>query len=241
MPQGQFGKVRAFNDFTSPMGDISWGSGQVDLGGGVGFVSVNEGTVNEITDEGNGKLQFLTDTGDNDNVCLLAGKFRPAEHPVMEARFTVADDTNVAFFVGFTETMAFDTPVMPAEHATATMTYQGSGGMVGLQYDLDSTTSDWRAVMGDGGAAISDSGTTGVRASDAPVADEYQVVRVELHSDGSGSVYLDEEVVKRFDTGTLLTTTDFFYAVLMLENREGAAKELEVDYFFAEAARDWSI
>ena len=45
--------------------------------------------------------------------------------------------------------------------------------------------------------------------------------------------------IKRFSTGTLLTTTDLFFATLMIENRSGAARVLEVDYFDGEAGRDW--
>ena len=33
---------------------------------------------------------------------------------------------------------------------------------------------------------------------------------------------------------------DLFFAVLMLENREAAAKEFEVDYVYARGFRDWT-
>ena len=46
-------------------------------------------------------------------------------------------------------------------------------------------------------------------------------------------------LIKRFSTGTLLTSTDLFYAVLMIENRSAAANVLEVDYFYGEGGRDW--
>lgn len=236
---GQFGKVRAFNDFIAPQGDLTWGTGVVELGGGWAFVSVNEGTVNDVTDESGGVLQFLTDTGDNDNVCLLAGLFDPSEGGcVMEARFKVADDVaNTALFAGFSETLSLATPVMPAEFATATMTYNGSGGLVGMQWDSDATTNDWRACAGDGGAASGGAGN-GTRANDAAVADDYDLVRVEIDG-GSGDArcYLNGTLVDTFEA--CVTTTDLFYAVLMCENRTGAALELEVDYVYAEGGRDW--
>ena len=235
---GQFGKIRVFNDFIAPQGDVTWGTGVVELGGGVSFVSVNEGTVNDVADESGGVLQFLTDTADNDNVCLLAGKFDPSQGGVvMEARFKVADDLGVGIFVGFSETMALDTPVCPAEFGTTTMTYNGTGGMVGAQYDDDGTTDNWRAVMGDGGAAVASSANGIIATQTAPSANDWQLVRVELHPDGSGDVYVNNEHVKAFDAG--LTPTDLVYAVLLVENRTGAGRELEVDYFYAEGARDW--
>tara|TARA_S200002703_G_scaffold53040_1_gene45843 strand:+ start:323 stop:1051 length:729 start_codon:yes stop_codon:yes gene_type:complete len=241
MPQGQFSRVRTFHDFQGGMGDVTWGTGEVDLGDGLGMVSVNEGTINTVADEANGVVQFLTDTGDNDNVALYAGQYSIDNGgAVIEARFKVADDLGVGLFVGFTETLALDTPVMPAEFATTTMTYNGSGGMVGAQYDDDGTTDGWRAVMGDGGAAISDSGNGILSDAAAPSADTYQLVRVEVYSNGGGQVSVDEKVIKKFDTGTLLTPTDNFYAVVMCENRTAAAREFEIDYFFSEGHRDWT-
>lgn len=240
MPQSEMGIIEAKQDFTGSHEDTTWGTGTVDLGDGWAMCSVNEGTLNKVTDESNGVLQFLTDTGDNDNVCLFAGPFRPSDGGVtVEARFKVADDLVVGLFCGFTETLAVATPVMPAEFATATMTYNGSGGMLGLQYDDDGTTDDWRAVMGDGGANTGGTASAnGVRANATVTANVYDVVRAELNQDGSGAVYLNEVLVKKYAAG--LTNTDLFYAVVMCENREAAAKEFEVDYAIARGYRNWA-
>jgi hypothetical protein len=243
MPQGSYGEIRAFNDFGGATGDITWGAGQVDLGGGWGLVSVNEGTINEVVDESGGVIQFLTDTADNDNVCLIAGKFDPSKGPVsFEARFkcpTVL--TRQAVYAGFTETMALDTPVMPAEFATATMTYNGSGGMLGLLWDSDATTNAWKALCGDGGAVSGSTkyGANGTNATDAMVANEYDIVRVNLYPSGFGEVWHDEELVASGQTG--LTATDLVFAVLMIENRTAANEEFEVDYVAAKGVRDWSV
>jgi len=236
--QSQFGKLEVWNDFLAPQGDLTWGTGVVELGGGVAMVSVNEGTINDVADEGGGVLQFLTDTGDNDNVCLISGKFEASEGAVMEARFKVADDLGVGIFAGFSETMALDTPVVPAEFATTTMTYNGTGGMVGAQYDTDGTTDGWRAVMGDGGAAVASSANGILSTATAPSADQWQIVRAHLNPDGSGEVYVDGKLIKKFTAG--LTATDLFYAVLIVENRTAAAREVEVDYFYARGNRDWN-
>jgi hypothetical protein len=45
-------------------------------------------------------------------------------------------------------------------------------------------------------------------------------------------------LIKTFDPG--LTATDLFYPVLMIENRSGNARVLEVDYMFGESGRDWA-
>lgn len=245
---GGYGKVRVWDDFLGPDNDLTWGTGTVKVGN-FGFVSVNEGTYEWTVDEPGGILAITTDTGDNDNACLMAGTFKPADGGMItEWRYKFNSATLGSVFVGFTETLALDTPVMPAEFATATMTYNGSGGMVGLQFDTDGTTDDFRAVMGDGGAAISDS-SNGTRASATIAADSWYISRVIVNPDGSAECWhgggSDTEadafrLVKRFNTGTLLTTTDVFYAVCMFENRSAAARVFEVDYGLAEGNRDWT-
>jgi hypothetical protein len=242
MPQGSFGTVTAYNDFLGSFEDVTWASTSVDLNCGWFMVSVNEGTLQKVVDEDGGILQFLTDGGDDDNVCLLSGPYRPSNGPLtLEARFKIANDIASAIYVGFTETMALGTPLMPAEFDTATMTYNGSGGMVGLQWDSDGTTDAWRALAGDGGAvANSDNyGANGTTATDAVVADEFDIVKVVLYPSGRAEVWHDEELVASGQTD--LTATDQFYACIMCENRTGTALQFEVDYVFAEGVRDWTV
>jgi hypothetical protein len=252
MAQGR-GKIEYGSDFTGILNDVAWGAGTLvaPLPGDLGFTSVNEGSFASTVDESGGILAITTDTADNDNAAIIAGKFAPRDGVMsMRARFKYSNvDTSI--FVGFAETMALDTPVMPAEFATATMTYNGTGGIVGLQYDVDGTTDDFRAVYGDGGASKSDAGN-GVRANATVTADRWFEAEVILFPDGTAECWLGDSghvqgtsketrmrLIKRFSAGTLLTTTDLFYAVLMIENRSGNARVLEVDYMFGDAGRDW--
>lgn len=250
---GSFGLVKFGSDFTGIYDSVAWGASQLVAGdglGGWGFVSVNEGSFASTVDEEGGILAITTDTGDNDNAVLIGPKLKPANGDAwIEARFKYSN-VDCAVFVGFSETMALDTPVMPAEFATATMTYNGTGGMLGLQYDVDGTTDDFRAVMGDAGAGVSGSSTTGIRANATLTADRWFIARVNLHQDGSGTVLLSDSghvdgagypamrVIKRFAAG--LTPTDLFYPVVMIENRSANARVLEVDYAFGQGGRDWA-
>lgn len=250
---GANGRIAFGSDFTGLYDSVAWGASQLvageGLGNGLGFTSVNEGSFASTVDESGGVLAITTDTGDDDNAVLVAGKFAPRDGQMwMEARFKYSN-VDCAVFVGFAETMAKDTPVLPAEFATATMTYN-PGGLIGFSYDVDGTTDDFRAVMGDGGAAISDS-SNGIRANATLTADRWITARVILNPDGSGECWLGHSgnansnkmnnlrMVKRFTTGTLLTPTDLFFAVLGIENRSGNARVLEVDYMVGEAGRDW--
>jgi len=158
---GHYGTVRGGSHFLAPDNDLTWGAGTINIDG-VGMVSVNEGTLEWTVDEPNGVVAFTTDTGDNDNCCLMLGAFQPSTQGGMfcEARFKFNSATLGSVFVGFTETLVLATPVMPAEFATATMTYNGSGGMIGAQFDTDATTNDFRACAGDGGAGGGGDGGT---------------------------------------------------------------------------------
>ena len=247
------GKVEFGSDFVGTYDSVVWGAASLvaTLPGDLGFTSVNEGSFASTVDESGGILAITTDTADNDNAAIIAGKFAPRDGVMnVRARFKYSN-VDCAIFVGFSETMALDTPVMPAEFATATMTYNGTGGMVGLQYDVDGTTDDFRAVYGDGGASKSDA-SNGVRANATVTADRWFEAEVILYPDGTAECWLGDSghvqgssnetkmrLIKRFSAGTLLTTTDLFYAVLMIENRSGNARVLEVDYLYGSAGRDW--
>lgn len=250
---GSYGKIKFGSDFTGKYDSVVWGAAALvsgdTWGDGIGFVSVNEGSFASTVDEPGGILAITTDTGDNDNAVLFAGPFKAADGGMeVEARFKYSN-VDCAVFVGFTETLDGTTPVMPAEFATATMTYNGTGGMVGFNYDVDGTTDDFRAVMGDGGAAVASSGN-GTRANATVTADRWIIARVVVNPDTSAECWLGDvghadssavpqmRLIKKFDAG--LTATDLMFACLMIENRSGAARVLEVDYMFGEGGRDWA-
>lgn len=243
--QSGFGMVEVWDDFLGPDNDLTWGTGTIKVGN-FGFVSVNEGTLEWTVDEPGGILAITTDTGDDDNAVLMAGAFRPADGDVVtEWRFKFSS-LDCAIFVGFAETLSLATPVMPAEFATATMTYNGTGGMTGLQYDVDGTTDDFRAVAGDVGAATAGAGN-GTRANATLTVDEWYVARVRVDKNGKSYCSLghaDADTqggVKRIAEFTAAVTPgDKFYAVLMIENRSANARVLEVDYGYASATRDWT-
>lgn len=250
MAQGN-GKPIFDNDFTAYYDAQTVGTDTTYLGGGISLIGVNEGSIASTIDETGGVLAITTDTADNDSHGLAAGVFAPRDGTItVEGRFKYSN-VDCAVWFGLTETLDSATPVMPSEFATATMTYNGTGGMIGFNYDVDGTTDDFRAVMGDGGAAISDS-SQGIRANATLTADRWFEAKVILFPDGSGECWLGDSghvqggssetkmrLIKRFSTGTLLTNTDVFFALLLLENRSGNARVLEVDYFRGWAGRDW--
>ncbi|MAH50718.1 hypothetical protein CMI37_33170 [Candidatus Pacearchaeota archaeon] len=252
MTRGTFGETRVWDDFLGPDNDLTWGAGTIKIGN-FGFVSVNEGTYEWTIDEPGGIVAFTTDTGDNDNCALFAGTFQPSLGGCeTEWRVKFNSATLGAVYIGFSETLALATPVMPAEFDTVTMTYNGSGGMMGANLDTDATTNDFRMVGGDGGAVSGNADANGTRANETITADEWYIVRTEINPDGGGQVYVGHkgdqlDLITTSDAvhgtsfaGAIVTATDQQYAVCMFENRSAAARVFEVDYGFARGWRDWT-
>ncbi len=226
-PMLGIGNPRAENHFTG-VGPATIDATITPVGGGWHLIGVNEGSMSYLIDEPGGVLQITNDTGDNDNHALVAGMFRPSLGvAAMEARLKVDNVSDLAIYVGFTETLAIATPVMPAEFATATMTYNGTGGMVGMQFDSDGTVDTWRSVFGDGGAASSNATANGVAGARAAVADVYDIITAEIDTDGTGRVYLNGDLVESVKNA--VTGTDNFFACVMVENRAASAAVWEVD------------
>src|SRR3990167_4733309 len=107
MAQGSNGRVKFGNDFTGAPGTFAVDvplEGQNVLGGGIGLIGVNEGTIASTVDEDGGVLAITTDTGDNDNQALYAAAFKPTSGNMwMEARVKIVDSVaaaRAAVFVG---------------------------------------------------------------------------------------------------------------------------------------------
>jgi len=234
--QGSFGRIRVFEDFLGAPDVTTGGTTALTRVNGLTQLAVGAPTLAQTVDEPGGVLSITTGNTDDNNVVLYAGPFKPADGGcVIEARFKLNSITLGAVFCGFTETLA-TTPVMPAESASGTLDLVATGSEVGMLFDPDDTTDIWKAVAGETNVAATNAPTSGLT---AVVADEWNIVRVEISSDkGDGSCYLNGKLVQTFPA--CVTTTDVQHAVLMVENRASAVI-MEVDYFFAEGFRDWTV
>ena len=243
---GSFGRVRVFEDFLGMAGVSAGAAPATDVVSRIGqlsFVGVAEGTTTMTVDEPGGILALSTTGTDNDNACIFAGPFKPSDGGVvMEFRFKMEDIASSAVFAGWSETLHQTTaPTMPAEStgATPTLSFTGTGGVAGLLHDKDNTTAVWRAVAGDAGAVATDLTTATGTVSAAPVNDEWDIVRVEIDVNGDARIYHDGALID--DVKACVTATDVGYCILMLEERAATVERLEVDYFYAEGGRDWSV
>ena len=249
------GEIIVWSDFTGFVNDHVWGTGTLvgDLANGIGFTSDDEGSFAQTIDEPGGILAITTDVGDDDSAVLFAGPFFARDGETeMKARFKYSN-VDCAIMVGFQETISATAPVMGLEFATATMTYGNVGNVAGMNYDVDGTTDDFRAAMGDAQAALLDS-SNGIRANATVTADRWLEAVVKVHNDGGAEMWLSDighvdadsipnlRLIKHFRRtpggAAGLTTTDPIFAMLMIENRSANARVLEVDYFGAKGYRD---
>jgi hypothetical protein len=248
MPQGTYGKLKAFSHFLDQYSTVLL-TGATPLGGGVSIIGVEEGSIASTLDEPGGLLAITTDTADNDNQFLVAGPFKPQDGGmVMEARFklSVVTTTTCAVFCGFSETLSQATPVMPAEYATATLAINGTGGMAGVVFDTDGTVIDFRSVIADAGAVLAGTKCAGDALGATVTADRFYIVRVEVSNDGYAKVYFgdadDNKKLMLVAQNTVPLDDDVcYFACLGIENRTGAARAFEVDMFGGESWVDWSV
>lgn len=233
---GSFGRIRVFEEFLAAPDVTTGGTTALTRVCNLTQLAVGAPTLAQTVDEPGGILSISTGNTDDNNCVLYAGPFKPSDGGCwIEARFKLNSITLGAVFCGFTETLA-TTPVMPAESSTGTLDLVATGGVVGMLFDPDDTTDIWKAVAGQTNVAATDAPTS---ATTAIVADEWDIVRVEITSDkGDGDCYLNGVLIKSFPA--CVTPGDIAHAVLMVENRASTVI-MEVDYFYAEGARDWTI
>jgi len=245
MGQGTNSKIEVYEHFMNATADSYVDVAQAIGTQGVMCVGIGALTFVGVVDEPGGIQSITTDTTDNNNAALYIGPFMAKDGGVwMETRLKVDAIDDLALFVGFTEILAYDTPVMPAEFATESFVYSSTGSILGLQYDLDATTGDWRACATNDQSYSIDCDSDATRANNPPVADKFDVLRVEVEPNGNGSCWLGTDagalkLVKRFTT-TPVETDVVLFATVMVENRANAAAVLEVDYFNAGGNIDWT-
>ena len=211
------------------------------------YSSVEEGSFATTVNEPGGVLSAVTDTAANSNVCLHTMPFVPADGGCwMETRFKLAVVTTPAIFVGFQGVVDASTPVMGVEFATESAVYNDAIASTGFSFDIDATTDIWRAVGGAEGVAVWDADSLATKVgfnSQAPVADEYDVVRVEIEPDGTAHLYMaaSDGSLQLIKSGKVWTTPGAVaYPVLIVENRTAAANTVEVDYFNCSGTIDWT-
>jgi hypothetical protein len=146
---------------------------------------------------------------------------------VLETRVQLENLDTKEVFIGFS-----------VHGATATITNTASD-FVGFLLSSELTDDeDWHAVY-NGGTAAAVTDSTALDLNDDAVAGEWQILRLELASNGTARWYIDEELLKTVE-GAVSTTTNLALCV-GVEAKGAAIETLDVDYISVKANRDFTV
>lgn len=144
---------------------------------------------------------------------------------VFEARLRINTAvTNAQVVAGFTDVKTLELPAsIGAEDAITTTFTDG----VAFVYDVGAVTDRWFGVGVADDVDAADSGDVGV----APVADVYQILRIEVDADGlSARFYIDGTLVHTI-TNAVTATVDLFATVIVNSTTTGS-KVVDLDYVY---------
>lgn len=169
-----------------------------------------------------------------DSSVLTHGLNWKANQNGLVAQFKLKLDTTIAntsIFVGLTD--AAGTAEMPIEASgTADGLTSNASDACGLMYDTDMDTDEWGLVGVDG-----DSDITFESTGSAPVADTYNVIRIEVDTDGAMTVYLDGAQVGTAQTADSVDPTTVLTPVVAVMSRTTTSVTCDVDYLYCEQNR----
>ena len=245
MAQSGNGRIRLFNDFfgssdltaltadTAPLGDFfAGGEGFEDADAGVAGKSALSGVVALTSANTDADTSFIG-TSIGFDVALMG----PI---VLETRVQLPDLDTKEIFFGLTSILSTDEQlediVINASGSTITM----PADLVGfyLSDELTTVAGDWHAINS-GGTATATTTTTNGQLNNVAVAGEWQVLRLEVMSNGTAYWYIDG-VLKKTVEGAASTTTNVAVCLAAAANTTELAI-LECDYLMVESNRDWTV
>jgi hypothetical protein len=159
---------------------------------------------------------------------------------VLEARVQLPDLDTKEIFFGLTSILSTDEQlediVINASATTITM----PADLVGfyLSDELTTVAGDWHAIN-NGGTATATTTTTNGQLNNVAVAGEWQVLRLEVFSNGTVEWWIDG-VLKKTVEGAVSTTTNMAVCLAAAANTTQMAI-MECDYLSVEANRDWTV
>jgi hypothetical protein len=245
MAQSGNGRIRLFNDFAGVANTLALTADTAQLGdffaGGEGFEDSDAGIAGKDALSG-----VVTLTGANTDadttfigthIMLDVGLMG---NIVLETRVQIPDLDTKEIFFGLTSILSVDEQlediVINASATTITM----PADLVGfyLSDELTTVAGDWHGIH-NGGTTAASTTTTDVQMNNVAVAGEWQVLRVEVASDGTTTWWIDG-VLKQTVTAACSTTTNLA-VVLACGANTTQLVIMDCDYILVEANRDWTV
>lgn len=215
------GTVALFDDFLGDVLADQWNAVETDtdgaqavLAGGIG------GTLRITTGNDDGNAVVLPDLS---GVTSYLNWQASNGGLVMQARIKVSRITLAYIFVGFTDLITIEAPIYASGTADGITT--DASDAVGFVFDTGFETDTWHLA---GVAANTDA--TAQTLTAAPVADDYETLRIEVSAAGVATFYRNGKQVGTAMTGAVTATTDLTPAVYASNTDGTSAATLDVDY-----------
>jgi|TARA_Y100000296_G_scaffold12590_2_gene14615 hypothetical protein len=251
MPQSDRGKIELFNDFftgidISGVADNSTTRTFYNLGDfrlfGDGISEIDSGALAIGSDELSGVVRLTTTNEDKHGAVLgteLAFNVGLMGPIVVEARVRFNNLDTKDAFIGLSDTvgddLAFEDDMITGASTTLTLT---ASDLVGFYLCAELTDDeDWHGVY-KGGSTTGETTSTSVDLDDDAVAGEFQVLRLEVDTNGTARWYIDG-TLKQTVVGAVSTSTDVG-VVCGVQAKGAAIEEMDVDYLLVQANRDWT-
>ena len=250
MAQSGNGRIRLFNDFYSvatflamtadPASAFAYPFGDF-YGGGEGIEDNDAGFAPSTAAPLSGAISINSADTDADTAFIgtQIGFDLALMGPItLEARVQLPDLDTKEIFFGLTSILSTDEQlediVINASSTTITM----PADLVGFYWsDQLSDDDDWHAIY-NGGTASASTTTTDVNLSDDAVAGEWQVLRLEVMSNGTAEWYIDGVLLQTVENAAS-TSTNMAVCLAAAANTTELVV-MECDYLMVEANRDWT-
>ena len=251
MPQSGEGKIRIFDDFigfevpvtstAAPATEPYFTPGGLRVVGQ--GLAENDSGVDGLDSDGVNGVVRLTTTDETEH----SAGFTTNQSFSMSLNSGVSIEARVRFentdtkqvYFGLTDVVTNGVSILEGEQMVGsgtgiTLTASDLCGFM-MSADLTDAT-DWHGVY-KGGSATASTTSTDVDFDDVAGTD-FQVLRLEVDSNGTARWYIDGDL-KQTVTGAVSTTT-VFAVLLMVEAKGNAIETMDVDYVLIETNRDWT-
>lgn len=147
-----------------------------------------------------------------------------------QTRFKLSAITTCYVFVGFTDLVTLEGPIVSAASADTITT--NATDAVGFMFDTRMTNDTWWLV-----GVANDVDATAQNTGIAPVADQYATFRVDITAAGIAQFYINGAQVGSAMTGALTPATDLTPTINVSKTSVAASMTMDVDYWHASMIR----
>lgn len=252
MAESGQGKIRLWNDFCGPEIPVATAVAYGTSAGGCNYYLGDYAVRGEIevTDSGvvalgvsSGAVRLTGTNVDNKGLALttdLVFSVPLNGTLIVEARIQLQALTARNIFVGFCGTLADDVlpPLVDSNSTTHTLT---ATDLVGLNFNSIYTGTQlfWHTVH-NGGTVAGPTATSATLTSVAPVAGEWQVLRVEIDTNGTVEYWIDGNKLATIKNAATVTATDMLAVIVGCWGTTTTITDVDVDYLLVNANRDWT-